>query len=82
MAMISHKIVARHAKLFELRLFRLLDDWQEDLESQRRLINHRYHEEDHPEPLATIELNREQILRDSVREALEGIFKIEKWPKL
>lgn len=80
--MISHKIVARHAKLFELRLFRLLDDWQEDLESQRRLINHRYNDEDRPEPLATMELDREQILRDRVREALEGIFETEKWPRL
>lgn len=80
--MISHKIVARHAKLFELRLYRLLDDWAEDLESQRRLINHRYHDEDHPEPLASMELDREQILRDRVSEALEGIFEAEKWPKL
>lgn len=80
--MISHKIVARHAKLFELRLLRLIDDWQEDLESQRRLINHRYHDEDRPEPLATMELDREQILRDRIREALEGIFETEKWPRL
>lgn len=80
--MISHKIIARHSKLWSLRLTRLLDDWQEDIEQQRKLINHRYYDEDHPEPIATMNLDREQILRDTVRAKLYEIFENEKWLKL
>lgn len=82
MAMISHKIVARHAKLFQLRLERLLDDWAEDIDHQRILIQHRYSDEDYPEPIATMELDRETQLRDRVRAALDDIFEAEHWPKL
>lgn len=82
MAMISHKIVARHAKLFQLRLERLMDDWAEDIDHQRLLIQHRYSDEDIPDRLASYELDREVQLRDRVRAALDNIFEAEHWPKL
>ena len=82
MAMISHKIVARHAKLFQLRLERLLDDWAEDIDHQRLLIQHRYSDEDTPSPIASMNLDREQQLRDRVRAALDNIFEAEHWVKL
>jgi len=82
MAMISHKIVARHAKLFQLRLERLMDDWGEDIDHQRLLIQHRYSDEDIPDRLASFELDREVQLRDRVRAALDDIFGREHWPKL
>ena len=82
MAMISHKIVARHAKLYALRLERLLEDWAEDIDHQRLLIKHRYSDEDYPEPIATMELDRETQLRDLVRAALDDIFGREHWMRL
>lgn len=82
MAMISHKIVARHAKLFQLRLERLMDDWAEDIDHQRLLIQHRYSDEDIPDRLASFELDRETQLRDRVRAALDDIFGRKHWPKL
>lgn len=82
MAMISHKIVARHAKLFQLRLERLMDDWAEDIDHQRILIQHRYSDEDKPDRLASCELDRETQLRDRVRAALDDIFEAEHWMRL
>ncbi len=82
MAMISHKIVARHAKLYALRIERLLDDWAEDIDHQRLLIHHRYSAEDFPEPIATMNLDREAQLRDRVRAAIDDILVREHWMRL
>lgn len=80
--MISHKIVARHSKLFALRFDRLLADWQADIEAQRKLINHRYSDEDTPSPIASMNLDREQQLRDRVQAAVDAIFADEHWVKI
>lgn len=82
MAMITHRIVARHSKLFALRFGRLLEDWQADIDEQRKLINHRYSDEDTPSPIATMNLDREQQLRDRVQTAINAVFVDEHWMKL
>lgn len=80
--MISHKIVARHSKLFALRFDRLLEDWQADIDEQRKLINHRYSDEDTPSPIASMNLDREQQLRDRVQSAVNSIFEDERWVRI
>lgn len=80
--MISHRICGRHARIFELRLERLLADWAEDIAEQRKLIEHRYSPEDRCEPAAVMNLDREEILRRDCAEALAAIFARERWVKM
>lgn len=80
--MISHRVIARHTKIFQLRFERLCEDWRADLAEQRKLINHRFNGEDYAEPLAETELERETALRDLVAQSLAAIFARENWIKI
>lgn len=77
--MISHRVVVRHAKLFQSRFGDLLDRWSQDIDAQRKLIEHRIRPGDAAEPQAVRCLEQEEALRNRIEETLSGIFALETW---